>query len=97
MRDGRFNLFSRVPAAGQMETGRQQRCAVRCRAGVGEKLHGAPGAGYEEFAKGAERPEMGGAFGGEHIVKDEIGRGGALHGLDEIAEQQPPAQPGING
>src|SRR2546423_9519535 len=50
-RDRRFDLFSRVPAAGKVETCRQQRGAVRGRTGVGVKLRGAPSPGCEEFAK----------------------------------------------
>lgn len=95
-RNRRLELFSGIASPSHIETGGQERGAIRGRAGVGEELGGPPGAGCKYLAKGGERPDIAGSFGREHVVKDEARRGWRLRdGVEKVSRQQPPAQTGM--
>ena len=94
--DGGLQLFSGIATPGQIKAGREKRGAIRRRAGIGKKFGRPSGAGFEDLPKGAERPEVAGGFGREHVVEDEVGRARSVrHRLENIAGHEQPAQSGM--
>ena len=81
-----------------MEAGGEHDDAGGSSDGVGEEFGGvlALGASGEEAAEGFEGPGAVGGFGGEHVIEDDVGRGGGGgEGFDVVAGDESPAEIGI--
>ena len=89
-RDGGFFFVPGVAPAGDSEARAKHGHARGGGAGVGEQLDIAARAASEDLAEGVESPREGGGFSREHVVENQIRRGGGAEVFQKAALEKFP-------